>query len=110
MIVEKALFEARANELMQYVDSFGTNHTIETGMIPVMTLHLPYDANRDHYPFEEDLVEPKALAMDAWSDPRVKPVVEFELDNLVDTNFVQLPKDERAKAAAEHASRRIATS
>ena len=58
LIVEKAIFEARANELMQFVDSFGTNHTIETGMIPVMTLNLPKDANVDNYPYAEDAVEP----------------------------------------------------
>jgi len=57
-LVENAIFEARANELMQYVDSFGTNHTIESGMIPVMTLNLPKDVNVDNYPYAEDVIEP----------------------------------------------------
>lgn len=57
-ILEKGIFEARANELMQFVDSFGTNHTIETGMFPVMTLNLPHDVNDDKYPYSEDMVEP----------------------------------------------------
>jgi len=61
LIVEKAIFEARANELMEFVDSFGTNHTIETGMIPVMTLNLPKDDNLDRYPYAEDAVEPPPL-------------------------------------------------
>lgn len=88
MIVEKAIFEARANELEQFIDSFGTNHTIETGLIPVMTLNLPKDFNIDMYPYADDEVEPVALEMDAWSCPLIKPINAFEQDNIVDTEYI----------------------
>ena len=64
-------------------------------MIPVMTLNLPKDFNVDNFPYKEDEVEPVALEMDAWACPSIKPANEFEQDNLVDTEYIQLPKEER---------------
>ena len=50
--------EARKNEILQFKDSFGANHSLDSAGITVAWAYSIWDVNDDSYKYENDLEEP----------------------------------------------------
>jgi len=90
-ILDSTLQEARANELLQFVEDFGVNHSVLATTLPLEVVLQAVDDVPAQIAYEEDTAEPSPGAPDAWAEAPIRQEEAFDVDNMVNTAFLQLP-------------------
>ena len=113
-MISNTFKEARKNAIYKFSDSYGVNHTADSAGITVAWAFSIWDVNIDTYKYENDQEEPVSFypfhinfnnlltlqlpcKIDSFADPEPKKIERFDEENMVDTTFAQLPKDQRDK-------------
>ena len=78
----------RERELNTYIDSFGTNHSLENSAIALAAAYQIWDKDDYHTDVEQELIEPVPAPLDVAAEARVRRPEAFDADNMVDTQFV----------------------
>ena len=83
----------RANELEKYKESFGANHSLENSAMVILNWFLTKDKSKEDYDYKDDLIEPLPAPIDTMADAPAKKLKDFDVSNMIDAEFNQLPKD-----------------
>ena len=103
LLLERAVLEARRNELEKYKESFGSNHSIENSAMVILNFFQTKDESKEQYDFSADQIEPAAPGLDNNAETSIKNIKDFDADNFIDVVYSLMDPGEKEKYRQEHA-------